>query len=55
MKDRLTEQDLEELSELLTLTEKTIGNLRRQIRALRPVYLEELGLSTALEMLSKES
>lgn len=55
MKDRLTEQELGELSELLTLTEKMIGSLRRQIRALRPVYLEELGLSTALEMLSRET
>lgn len=55
MKGRLTEQELGELSELLRLTEKTIENLRRQIRALRPVYLEELGLSTALDMLAQES
>lgn len=41
-------QDLEEL------TEETIENLRRLTRALRPIYLEDLGLVTALEMLARE-
>jgi signal transduction histidine kinase len=36
------------------LTEKTIDNLRRVTRALRPIYLEDLGLLAALEMLTRE-
>ncbi len=55
LKGRLSEQELGELGELLALTEKSIENLRRQIRALRPIYLEDLGLSPALEMLTQES
>jgi len=43
------------LVELETLTEQTIENLRRTIRALRPIYLEDLGLVAALEMLSNET
>jgi signal transduction histidine kinase len=43
------------LSELEGLTEQTIENLRRTIRALRPIYLEDLGLVTALDMLSNEA
>lgn len=42
------------LAELEGLTEQTIENLRRTIRALRPIYLEDLGLAAALEMLAKE-
>lgn len=42
------------LKELETLSEQTIENLRRLTRALRPIYLEDLGLVTALEMLSRE-
>ena len=41
-------------SELEELTEKTIDNLRRVTRALRPIYLEDLGLLAALEMLVRE-
>lgn len=41
-------------SELEELTEKTIGDLRRVTRALRPIYLEDLGLVAALEMLTRE-
>ncbi len=44
-----------ELDEITTLTEQTIENLRRLTRALRPVYLEDLGLVPALEMLARES
>jgi signal transduction histidine kinase len=44
-------QSFEELEEL---TEMTIDNLRRVTRALRPIYLEDLGLLAALEMLTQE-
>lgn len=43
------------LAELETLAEQTIENLRRMTRALRPIYLEDLGLVTALEMLTRET
>jgi signal transduction histidine kinase len=43
------------LDELETLSEQTIENLRRLTRALRPIYLEDLGLVTALEMLTRET
>jgi len=43
------------LTELETLSEQTIENLRRMTRALRPIYLEDLGLVTALEMLARET
>ncbi len=46
---------LQNLTELETLTEQTIDNLRRTIRALRPIYLEDLGLVAALEMLVNEN
>ncbi len=43
------------LGELEKLAEQTIENLRRMTRALRPIYLEDLGLVTALEMLVRET
>jgi len=43
------------LGELEALAEQTIENLRRMTRALRPIYLEDLGLVTALEMLVHET
>lgn len=43
------------LAEIQTLVDQTIGNLRRLIRDLRPVYLEDLGLSAALDVLSREA
>jgi signal transduction histidine kinase len=43
------------LHEIAALTEQTIDNLRRLTRALRPIYLEDLGLVTALEMLARET
>ncbi|MEZ0396664.1 MAG: sensor histidine kinase [Anaerolineales bacterium] len=43
------------LAELESLTEQTIENLRRFTRALRPIYLEDLGLVTALEILARET
>ncbi len=42
------------LSELETLAEQTIENLRRLTHALRPIYLEDLGLVPALQMLARE-
>jgi signal transduction histidine kinase len=43
-----------ELNEIASLTEKTIENLRRVTGALRPIYLEDLGLVPAVEMLVSE-
>ena len=43
------------MKEVLALTEQTIENVRRQTRALRPIYLEDLGLVTALQMLAQET
>ena len=43
------------LEEIQSLTEQTIQNLRRLTRALRPIYLEDLGLSAALETLARET
>jgi two-component system sensor histidine kinase UhpB len=43
------------LDEIASLTEQTIEDLRRVTRALRPIYLEDLGLVTALEMLARET
>jgi len=42
------------LQELENIAEQTIENLRRTTQALRPAYLEDLGLVTALEMLARE-
>jgi signal transduction histidine kinase len=43
------------LGELESLAEGSIENLRRLTRALRPIYLEDLGLVPALEMLARET
>ncbi len=43
------------LAELESLSSSTIDELRRLTRALRPVYLDDLGLVTALEMLTREA
>jgi signal transduction histidine kinase len=45
----------ESLKDLETLAEQTVENLRRLTRALRPIYLEDLGLVTALDMLARET
>ena len=53
-----TEQDMPgstKLQEIASLTGQTIENLRRLTRALRPIYLEDLGLVPALEMLARET
>jgi len=52
VKDKKAHQSLDELE---SLSEQTIENLRRLTRALRPIYLEDLGLVTALEMLARET
>ncbi len=44
----------EPMSELQTLVQQTMTNLRRMIRGLRPIYLEDLGLVASLEMLVHE-
>lgn len=51
VKDQNGKQSLKNLEEL---AEQTVENLRRLTRALRPIYLEDLGLVTALEMLARE-
>jgi len=57
---QLTEQTVRDpaarrtLSELEDIAAQTSENLRRMTRALRPIYLEELGLVTALDMLARE-
>jgi signal transduction histidine kinase len=43
------------LDELEAVAEDTIKNLRRLTHDLRPIYLEDLGLVTALEMLTRET
>ena len=50
-----TESGQKTLVELEDLAEETVENLRRITRALRPIYLEDLGLSTALSMLARET
>jgi signal transduction histidine kinase len=45
---------LESLRATRALTQNTLDELRRLIRALRPIYLEDLGFLPALEMLARE-
>jgi two-component system sensor histidine kinase UhpB len=42
------------LIELQTQVQQSMTNLRRMIRGLRPIYLEDLGLLASLEMLAQE-
>lgn len=48
-------QDGSQLDDMQQMVSELIANLRRQIRALRPIYLEDLGLAPALEMLAQET
>jgi signal transduction histidine kinase len=41
-------------TEIQDLVQQSMSNLRRMIRGLRPIYLEDLGLVAALEMLVRE-
>ena len=50
-----TTEERSSIDQLRNMTEQTITNLRRMVRGLRPIYLEDLGLSAALEMLAKET
>jgi signal transduction histidine kinase len=43
------------LQEVQQLTGQTIEDVRRFVRALRPIYLEDLGLKPALEMLVRDT
>ncbi len=52
--DKNPERARERLEQLRTMVLDTQTELRRFVRALRPLYLEDLGLVTALEMLAKE-
>ncbi len=40
---------------LQPMVQQAMMNLRRMVRGLRPIYLEDLGLDAALEMLAKET
>jgi two-component system sensor histidine kinase UhpB len=44
----------DQLQEIQDMADETIHNLRQITRDLRPLYLEDLGLVAALEMLSRE-
>jgi len=45
----------DQLQEIQDTTDQTIRDLRRITRDLRPLYIEDLGLVTTLEMLSRET
>ncbi|NDJ51693.1 MAG: hypothetical protein GYB68_01255 [Chloroflexi bacterium] len=45
----------EVLKDLRKKTQEAVDDLRRIIRAMRPIYLEEFGLVPALEMLAREN
>jgi signal transduction histidine kinase len=51
---KAAEPQKKDLQELLTMMKQTMENLRRMVRGLRPIYLEDLGLSASLEMLVNE-
>lgn len=48
-------QTMDQLDEIQGMTEQTIQDLRRLTRALRPLYLDDLGLVAALDMLARET
>lgn len=45
----------EQLAEMQQMAEQAIADLRRLTRDLRPIYLEDLGLVTALNMLARDT
>jgi signal transduction histidine kinase len=46
---------LDQLAEMQQMTAQIIANLRRLTRDLRPIYLEDLGLVPALDMLARDT
>lgn len=44
-----------QLDEMEEMVSRLVADLRRQIQALRPIYLEDLGLGPALQMLAQET
>jgi signal transduction histidine kinase len=46
---------LDQLEEMQQMTAEIIANLRRLTRDLRPIYLEDLGLVPALDMLTRDT
>ena len=52
---KTTPTDKKDLAELQDLVQQTMTNLRRMVRGLRPIYLEDLGLVASLEMLTRET
>lgn len=50
----VTETQRSEIKDLQMLVQQSITNLRRMIKGLRPIYLEDLGLVASLEMLVSE-
>ncbi len=46
---------LSKLQEMQRMAEQTVADLRRLTRDLRPIYLEDLGLTPALDMLARDS
>lgn len=52
---QLADPEAVQLAEMQQMTEQTITDLRRLIRDLRPIYLEDLGLATALDMLTRDN
>lgn len=54
---KLDQEDVDELEDLRRLQvsiQETVDDVRRISRGLRPIYLEDLGLATALEMLVRD-
>jgi signal transduction histidine kinase len=45
----------QQLAEMQQMAEQTIDDLRRLTQDLRPIYLEDLGLVTALDMLARDT
>jgi signal transduction histidine kinase len=48
-------QDVQELKDIHQSTQEAIKRVRRLSRGLRPIYLEDLGLIPALEMLARDT
>lgn len=53
--NKTDQTDSDKLDEFQNMADQTIKDLRRITRDLRPLYLEDLGLVAALEMLARET